>query len=67
MLIRIFNKKSLEKKPMNGGTPAKEKTITVKKNKKKLSKLKSEREYNVFISTLINEKKTQNKLIIDKL
>ena len=52
---------------MNGGTPAKEKTITVKKNKKKLSKLKREREYNVFISTLINEKKTQNKLIIDKL
>lgn len=67
MLIRIFNKKSLEKKPINGGTPAKEKIITVKKNKKKLSKLKSEREYNVFISTLINEKKTQNKLIIDRL
>lgn len=40
----MFNKKSLEKKPMNGGTPAKEKIITVKKNKKKLSKLKSDSE-----------------------
>lgn len=63
----MFNKKSLEKKPMNGGTPAKEKIITVKKNKKKLSKLKSDSEQSVFISVLINEKKTQNKLIIDKL
>jgi hypothetical protein len=40
----MFNKNNFEKNPMNGGTPASEKIRTVKKNRKKLSKLNSDKE-----------------------
>ncbi len=63
----MFSKKSLEKNPTNGGTPASEKIKMVMKNKWKLSKLKRENEYKVFISLFTNEKNTQNKPITDKL
>jgi hypothetical protein len=59
--------KSLEKKPINGGTPAIEKSSIVSSRVKKELKLKPLKEYRVLNCVIITLNIVQNKVVRDRL